>query len=41
MREAFSTWVGRNKITADFWLGVMKKTDSWGKIATFGETDII
>jgi len=41
MRGAFSTYAGRNKTTAEFWLGVMKKTDSWEKIVTAGKTDII
>jgi len=38
MRGAFSTYVGRNKITTEFWLGIMKKTDSWEKIGTAEKT---
>jgi hypothetical protein len=37
MRGACSTYVGRNKITAKFWLGIMKETDSWEEIGTAGK----
>jgi hypothetical protein len=37
MRGACSTYVGRNKIAAEFWLGIMKKTDSWEGIDTAGK----
>jgi len=30
--------VGRNKVTAEFWLGIMKETDSWEEIGIAGET---
>jgi hypothetical protein len=36
--RACSTYVGRNKITAEFWLGIMKETDSWEEIDTAGKT---
>jgi hypothetical protein len=29
---------GRNKITADFWLGITRETDSWEEIGTAGKT---
>jgi len=37
-REACSTYVGRNKITAEFWLGIMKETVSWEEIGIAGKT---
>jgi len=38
MRGACSAYVGRNKIIAEFWLGIMKETDSWEEIGTAGKT---
>ena len=38
MRGACSTYVRRNKITAEFWLRIMKETDSWEEIGTARKT---